>query len=100
MKWWWLIAVVICWSIGFGILITGLRLTKENHEKKGVLEHSANFPSLGDLSLLGFIFDIVSSFIYGVFMKYSPWWLAKTFLISLACLFFYLGILSIIKLVH
>ncbi|SDN67437.1 hypothetical protein SAMN04487897_10439 [Paenibacillus sp. yr247] len=99
MEWWWLVVTAVLWLIGFGILLTGLRLTKENHEKKGVIEHSAAFPSFGNFSLLGFIFDIVSSLIYGVIMKYSPWWLAKTFLILLACLFFYWGFLAITKLI-
>lgn len=100
MEWWWLVVTVILWLVGLGILLTGLRLTKENHEKKGVIEHSTAFPSVGNFSLLGFIFDIVTGLIYGVTMKYSPWWLAKTFLILLACLFFYWGVLAIFKLVH
>lgn len=98
MEWWRLVITAILWLIALGILLTGLRLTKENHEKKGAIDHSASFPSIGNLSLLGFIFDIVSSLIYGVIMKYSPWWLAKTFLILLACLFFYWGVLAITKL--
>jgi hypothetical protein len=100
MEWLWLVLTVILWLVGSGILFSGLRLTKENHEKKSLLEHSTHFPSLGNFSLFGFIFDIVSSFIYGAIMKYSPWWLAKTFLILLACLFFYWGVLAIIKFVH
>jgi hypothetical protein len=100
MEWWWLVVTAILWLIGFGILMTGLRLTKENHEKKSVLDHSMHFPALGNFSLFGFIFDIMSSFIYGVIMKYSPWWLVQAFLILLACLFFYWGVVAIIKLVH
>jgi hypothetical protein len=95
MEWWRLVVTAILWLIGGGILLTGLGLTKENHEKKSLLDHSTAFPSLGNFSLFSFIFDIVSSFMYGVFMKYSPWWLCKTILILLACLFFYWGFLSI-----
>jgi hypothetical protein len=100
MEWWWLVLTAILWLVGCGIMLKGLRLTKENHENKSLLEHSTHFPSLGNFSIFGFIFDMVSSFIYGVIMKYSPWWLAKTFLILLASLFFYWGVLALIKLVH
>jgi hypothetical protein len=100
MEWWWLVVTAILWLVGGSMLLTGLRLAKEDYEKKSLLDHSTNFPSFGNFSLFGFIFDIVSSLIYGVVMKYSPWWLAKTFVILLACLFFYWGVLALIKLVH
>ncbi|MDB5056040.1 MAG: hypothetical protein JWM44_4090 [Bacilli bacterium] len=98
MEWMWLVLTALAWFFGVSILLSGLRLTKESHNEKSLLDHSKNLPSLGDFSLFGFIFDIISSLIFGVFMKYSPWWLAKTFLILLACLFFYLGALAIMKL--
>jgi hypothetical protein len=98
MQWWWLVLAALAWLIGIIILLSGFRLTKESHKEKSLLEHSNSLPSLGDFSLFGFIFDIISSLIFGAFMKYSPWWLAKTFLILIACLFLYLGALAIMKL--
>jgi hypothetical protein len=95
MQWWQVAIAALIWFVGILILLYGLHLTKESQKENSAFDYSTHFPALGDFSIFGFLFDIISSLIFGLFMKYTPWWLSKSFLILFACLFFYLGILVI-----
>jgi hypothetical protein len=97
MQWWQVVIAALAWLFGIIILLYGLRLTKESQKEKSVLDYSNHFPSVGNFTFFGFLFDIIASLFFGLFMKYTPWWLAKSFLILLACLFFYLGALVIMQ---
>lgn len=98
MHWWWLILTALAWLLGAITLTFALGITKETHEKNSVFDYASGVPSLGSFSIPGLLFDLIFSFTIGLILKYSPWWLAKTLIILVACGFFYLGFLAMMQL--
>jgi hypothetical protein len=98
MNWWEIIiSAVILWFIGGLILKYGLSITRLTYKKKNSEELMQYSSAVGDSSIFGMVSGLLFSFSLGLLTKFSPWWLIKFFVITFACLFFYLGIWAVTK---
>lgn len=96
MAWGFILLTAILWFCGVFILKVGLQINKKTHKDKDVSDYTIT-EVVGDSSIIGFIISILFSITVGAILKYSPYWVAKSLIIIVACISFILGILSMTK---
>lgn len=92
----WLLLSLIAWSISYFLTKFSLSINEHTHNERSLFDYAPSFP-FSDLSIIGFLLEILFSFTIGVILKYSPWWLAKTLVLFIGTIFFGLGILALIQ---
>ena len=95
MAWVLILLTAIAWFFGVVTLKFGLQINEKTHQGKNVFDYTPGLA--GDLSIIGFIIGLLFNITIGVILKYSPWWIAKSLTIIVACIFFLLGILALTK---
>jgi hypothetical protein len=101
VDWWLVLSTMLVWIWGLSVFVQALKINKESHKKKRLLEYTpfGVLPAIDfDLSIAGAIgflgwmlLDFIISLLIGAFLKYSPWWLAKSFMFLYACGLFWFG---------
>jgi hypothetical protein len=93
----WILLALFLWWVGGYILWKTLPLTKADYQQRSVLDYSTYAPSIGDFSIIGIVIDLIVALVIGLFFKWFPWWVSKTFSILIAAAFLYLGYRSILQ---